>query len=46
MKGMAVCLVLSKPNLPVEQPISENFGLGSYMKAVQSVETSTGHRTV
>ena len=44
MKGMAV--YLAKPRLPVEQPISENFGLDFYTKAVQSVETSTGHRAV
>lgn len=43
-KGMAVCL--AKPRLPVEQLISENFGLGFYTKALQSVETSTGHRAV
>lgn len=29
MKGTAVYLPLSKPRLPVEQTISENFGLGS-----------------
>lgn len=44
MKGMAVCL--AKPRLPVEQLISENFGLGFYTKALQSVETSTGHQAV
>lgn len=41
MKGMAVCF--AKSRIPVEQPISENFGPGFYIKAVPSVETSTGH---
>lgn len=49
MKGMTVRLVLSKPRLPIEQPISEIFGLGSYTKEwwlSLSVETNTRHTMV
>lgn len=44
MKGMVVCL--AKPRVPAEQPVYENFGLDFYTKAMQSVETSTGHRAL